>query len=155
MVSLSRAFCIVLLLAATHAGAEERTWEINGVRLESGQVERLADDLAERTVESVDRNIEDLRLGSGQRKEMREIYRAVALDVYAEVIEVIEREDLDEDARREQVRELALAGQRRSSARLESVLDARQMELYSAWAADQVTSFESRRLDVRRRRRRR
>ena len=49
MVSLSRAFCIVLFLAAMPAGAEERTWEINGVRPESGQVERRADELAGRT----------------------------------------------------------------------------------------------------------
>jgi hypothetical protein len=52
------------------------------------------------------------------------------------------------------VRELVLEGQRESHARLVGVLDARQLELYSAWEARQVEAFKSKRWDRRQRRRR-
>ena len=86
---------------------------------------------------------------------MHEIYREVSLSVYEQVVDAIERADLDDDSKEERVRELALEGQRRSHELIRSVLDEEQMGLYSSWEDDQVEAFQSRRLDSRRRRRRR
>jgi hypothetical protein len=133
----------------------ERVWEVNGIRLDSGQVERLADDMAVRTLDAVEQTVDGIELRDDQRSRMREIYREVSLDVYEQVVEVIERDDLSDDAKEERVRALALEGQQRSRDLLHGVLDETQMDLYSKWADDQVEAFQSRRLDSRRRRRRR
>jgi biopolymer transport protein ExbB/TolQ len=137
------------------ARAAERVWEVNGIRLESGQVERLADDMATRTVEAVEESVEGIDLRDDQRQRMHEIYREISLDVYEKVVELIERDDLSDDAKEESVRALALEGQQRSQELLRAVLDEAQMDLYSKWADSQVEAFQSRRLDSRRRRRRR
>jgi hypothetical protein len=143
------------LAGAVRGEPAARTWEINGIRLEPGQVERLADDIAERTVAAVEAGVADLALHDGQRQEMRAIYREVALDVYGEVVREVARSDLGDAEKEARVRELVLAGQRRSHQRLESVLDARQMTLYAAWEDKQVAAFQNRRLDRGPRRRRR
>lgn len=133
----------------------ERVWEVNGIRLESGQVEKLAEDLAQRTVAAVEEKVPGLALRGEQRDRMYRIYRQVSLDVFERVVEVVDRDDLDDDAREERVRELALEGQRHSHDLLVDVLDAEQMHLYAVWEAGQLDAFKSRRLDSRRRRRRR
>jgi hypothetical protein len=84
---------------------------------------------------------------------MRRIYRTVALDVFADVVKEVARDDLADADKEARVRELVLAGQRRSHSELEPVLDARQLALYSAWEDQQVAAFQSRRLGDRRRRR--
>ncbi|MBW2281918.1 MAG: hypothetical protein JRG76_20290 [Deltaproteobacteria bacterium] len=144
--------CGLCLAPPAHAG---RVWEVNGIRLEGEQVERLAADLADRTVVAVEQGVPDIGLRDEQRARMREIYLESALDVYERVVQVIGRDDLDDDAKQSRVRELVLEGQRSSHAKLEPVLDERQFRLYSAWETAQVESFQSRRLDARRRRRRR
>jgi hypothetical protein len=130
-------------------------WEVNGIRLERAQVDRLADDMAGRTVAAVDRKVAGIELAESQRTRMLEIYRSVALDVFDQVVNVIEREDLSDARKDEEVRRLVLAGQERSHAALQDVLEARQMELYSQWERQQVEAYKSRRWDRGGRRRRR
>lgn len=146
---------LLLAVSLPALARAERVWEVNGIRLESGQVERLADDMAARTVEAVEESVEGIELRDDQRQRMHEIYREISLDVYEKVVELIERDDLSDDAKEERVRALALEGQQRSQELLRAVLDEAQMDLYSKWADRQVEAFQSRRLDSRRRRRRR
>lgn len=146
---------LLLAVSLPALARAERVWEVNGIRLDSGQVERLADDMAIRTLEAVERAVGGIELRDDQRARMREIYREVSLDVYEKVVEVIEGDDLSDDAKEERVRALALEGQQRSRKLLSAVLDEEQMDLYSKWADEQVEAFQSRRLDSRRRRRRR
>jgi len=141
----------LLALVIPLAGRAEGAWEVNGIRLEAAQVERLADDLAGRTLDAVMANVADLELAPPQRERMRAIYRTTALDVYGRAIPVIQDASLTEEAKRERVRELALEGQRKSHEELASVLDARQLAAYSEWEDAQVAAFRSRRLDGRRR----
>ena len=156
---MKRAWLAALWLAWAAASAQAdpaptRTWEVNGIRLEPGQVERLAADMAGRTLEAVETRVPDIALADGQREQMLEIYRKVSLGVYDRVVDVVAREDLDDSAKESQVRELVLAGQRESHALLEKVLDARQLELYSEWESRQVEAFKSKRWERRKRRRR-
>lgn len=158
---MSRAAALAALLALASSAPvradpapARRTWEVNGIRLEPGQVERLASDMAARTVVAVEKNVVDIGLAPAQREALLAIYRSVSLDVYDRVVEVVGRDDLDDDAKEARVRELVLEGQRASHARLEAVLDARQLEAYSAWEDKQVEAFKSRRWDRRSRRRR-
>lgn len=135
--------------------APRRTWEVNGIRLEADQVERLAADMADRTVAAVEKNVEGLELREDQRPAMRDVFLDVSLDVYDRVVREVARDDIDDEGKEERVRELVLAGQRKSHERLRDVLDAQQMALYSAWEEAQVAAFRSRRWDRRDRRRRR
>ena len=158
---MKRATALVVLLTLVAAApaladtpAPGRTWEVNGIRLEPGQVERLASDMATRTVEAVERNVAGIGLADAQRATMLEIYRSVSLVVYDRVVEAVGREDQDDGAKEARVRELVLEGQRESHEQLAKVLDARQLELYSAWEARQVDAFKSRRWEGRRRRKR-
>jgi hypothetical protein len=149
---------LLALSAATSARADPspapRSWEVNGIRLEPGQVERLSADLAARTLAAVESKVVGIGLDDAQRARLLEIYRSVSLAVYDRVVEVVGRDDLDDAAKEARVRELVLEGQRDSHAHLTGVLDARQMELYSAWEARQVEAFKSKRWDRRQRRRR-
>lgn len=149
------AAALLLAVSLPALARAERVWEVNGIRLDSGQVERLADDMAVRTLDAVEQTVDGIGLRDDQRSRMREIYREVSLGVYEQVVEVIERDDLSDDVKEERVRALALEGQQRSRDLLRAVLDEAQMDLYSKWADDQVEAFQSRRLDSRRRRRRR
>lgn len=133
--------------------AAVRTWEVNGIRLEPSQVERLADDMASRTVDAVQQKVEGIDLQPAQVAKMRDVYRSVALDVFSEVVTEVGRDDLSDADKEARVRELVLAGQKKSHAELEHVLDAKQLALYSAWEDKQVAAFQSRRLGERRRRR--
>jgi hypothetical protein len=145
-------------LAARFASAQAatttpRVWEINGIRLEPAQVERLADDMAGRTVTAVQEKIPAIALRDGQAEQMRAVYRSVALDVFAEVVTEVARPDQTDAQKEARVRELVLAGQTRSHAQLTSVLDADQLALYTAWEDRQVDAFKNRRWNDRRRRR--
>ncbi len=147
-------FVAVARLAQAQTPAEApRVWEINGIRLEPAQVERLADDMATRTVSAVQEKIPDIALRDGQAEQMRAVYRSVALDVFAEVVKEVERTDQTDAEKETRVRELVLAGQTRSHDSLEAILDPRQMELYASWESRQVEAFKSRRWNDRRRRR--
>ena len=156
--SARRAFALAWLalaapVAAAQAPAAVRSWEIDGVRLEPSQVERLADDMAGRTVTAVQTKLPELALEPTQAVRMREVYRTVALDVFAAVVKEVARTDLSDADKEARVRELVLVGQKRSHGELEHVLDARQLALYSKWEDAQVAAFQSRRLGERRRRR--
>lgn len=148
-------FVLVWLVLAVHATAHatahaDPAWEVNGIRLEASQVERLADDLAGRTVLAVTEKVADLRLADDQRERLHAIYRAVALETYARVIPVVQDGALDAEAKQQRVRALVLEGQRASHEQIAGVLDARQMALYADWEKTQVAAFQSRRLDRRR-----
>ena len=146
--------CASLPRAAFAQAPAERVWEVNGIRLERSQVDRLATDMARRTVTAVERKVEGISLRTEQRDAMLEIYRDVALGVFDRVVGVVDRQDLSDSEKEGQVRELVLEGQRQSHARLESVLDDRQLALYAQWEDEQVRAYKSARWDRRRRGRR-
>ena len=150
---LALSLLVLARVAAAQAPPAARTWEVDGIRLEPSQVERLADDMASRTVEAVQQKIPDIALQQPQVAKMRDVYRTVALDVFSGVVKEVGRDDLPDADKEAKVRELVLAGQKRSHAELESVLDAKQLALYSAWEDKQIAAFQSRRLGERRRRR--
>ena len=148
----------LIVVAARLAGAQTpaepaRVWEINGIRLEAAQVDRLADDMAVRTVAAVQEKVPDIALDEGQAEQMRGVYRNVALDVFAEVVKEVARTDQSDAEKEARVRELVLAGQTRSHGELVPILDPRQLGLYTAWEERQVEAFKSRRWNDRRRRR--
>ena len=157
---MTRRLLLLSLLASfarlAHAQAPAdgaRVWEINGIRLEPAQVERLADDMAGRTVVAVQEKVPEIALRDGQAEQMRGVYRTVALDVFAEVVTEVAQADRSDAEKEARVRELVLEGQRRSHDALVAVLDERQLGLYTAWEDRQVDAFKSRRWNDRRRRR--
>jgi hypothetical protein len=155
---MTRAHCLSLvallaLAAPARAQVGAEAWEVNGIRLEAAQVERLAEDLSARTLGAVERGVAELALTDAQRASLQEIYRSEALGVYRRIVADLENGALDDRAREERARALALEGQERSHARIASVLDERQLPLYSAWEARQVEAFKSKRWDRRRNRR--
>lgn len=154
----ARVLLFGLALAAADPGralAESRVWEVNGVRLEPAQVERLASDIAAQTVVVVER-LEGLGLRDGQGEALEAIYRDVALDTYDRVVAVVNRDDLDDATKEAEVKRLVIAGQERSTARVAEILDAVQYATYRAWEERQVEAFRERGLwsSARRRRRR-
>jgi len=152
-----RSLALALVAALGHGpahGEEARVWEVNGIRLEEAQVERLASDIARQTVVAVERQ-GGLALRAEQSEALEAIYRAVALDTYDEVVRVVRRDDLADAAKEAEVKRLVLAGQERSSARVAEVLDAAQYATYRAWEERQVEAFRQRGLGSGQRRRRR
>jgi hypothetical protein len=135
-------FLLLLGLAPAHAQGA-RVWEVNGVRLEASQVERLASDIARQTVAAVERQ-PGLALRAEQAGALEEVYRAVALDTYDQVVAVVERGDLDDAAKEAEVKRLVIAGQERSTVRVAGLLDAAQYATYRAWEQKQVEAFRSR-----------
>ena len=141
-----RALALLTLasLAAAGAGAQTaRVWEVNGIRLEASQVERLASDIARQTVTAVERQ-PGLALTALQASALERIYHAEALDTYDEVVAVVNRGDLDDTAKEAEVKRLVLAGQEQSSGQVATVLDPVQYETYRAWEQQQVESFKQR-----------
>lgn len=153
------ALVLALLMLCARLGTAQspadapRVWEINGIRLEPAQVERLADDMASRTVSAVEEKVPGIDLRDTQLEQMRGIYRGVALDVFAGVVVEVARSDRTDAEKETRVRELVLEGQSRSHAELGAVLDSRQLALYTAWEDRQVEAFKTRRWNDRRRRR--
>jgi hypothetical protein len=142
-VSLRLALCFALAALGRGADAQAaRVWEVNGIRLEAAQVERLADDVARQTVVAVGRL--DLALRAEQGEALEEIYRAVALDTYDQVVRVVNREDLADAAKEAEVKRLVIAGQEQSTVRVAEVLDPGQYATYRAWEEKQVEAFRSR-----------
>jgi hypothetical protein len=136
---------VVLLAAPAPAAAQAggRAWEVNGIRLEASQVDRLAADIAQQTVRAVTR-IEGLVLHDGQGAALEQIYQDVALDVYDEAVAVV-AEDGPSDAEKEKrIVDLVLAGQERSTQRVAAVLDAEQYARYRTWEERQVQAFRER-----------
>jgi hypothetical protein len=137
------ALCFALAVLGRGADAQAaRVWEVNGIRLEEAQVERLADDVARQTVVAVGRL--DLALRAEQGEALEAIYRAVALDTYDQVVRVVNRADLAEAAKEAEVKRLVIAGQAQSSVRVAEVLDPGQYATYRAWEEKQVEAFRSR-----------
>jgi hypothetical protein len=130
-------------LAPALGAAQARVWEVNGVRLEASQVERLARDIASQTVAAVERQ-PGLALSPEQAATLESIYHGVALDTYDDVVAVVNRSDLDDAAKEAEVKRLVLAGQERSSARVAGVLAPAQYETYRAWEQKQVEAFRQR-----------
>lgn len=153
-----RALVLLLALVApgrapAHAQAA-RVWEVNGIRLEAAQVERLATDIARQTVVAVER-LDGLALRPDQSEALEAIYRTVALDTYDQVVRVVNREDLADAAKENEVKRLVIAGQEHSSPRVAEVLDAGQYATYRVWEEKQVEAFRQRGLWSRERRGRR
>jgi uncharacterized membrane protein affecting hemolysin expression len=144
---IGREAVLLLLLAVLGRGPAfaqaARVWEVNGIRLEAAQVERLASDIAEQTVVAVGR-LAGLALRAEQSQALESIYHAVALDTYDEVVRVVNREDLAEAAKEAEVKRLVIEGQEHSSARVAEVLDAGQYAAYRAWEQKQVEAFRQR-----------
>jgi hypothetical protein len=131
--------------AARDAVAEQpgRAWEVNGIRLEASQVDRLAGDIALQTVRAVER-IEGLALRDGQAPALAAIYRDVALDVYDAAVAVVAEDGLPDAEKEKRIVDLVLAGQERSTKRVARVLDAEQYARYRAWEERQVQAFRER-----------
>jgi hypothetical protein len=146
----ARAFALALALAALGRGPAHaqnvpaaRVWEVNGIRLEPAQVERLASDIARQTLVAVER-LDGLALRPDQGRALETIYRAVALDTYDQVVRVVNRADLADAVKEAEVKRLVIAGQERSSERVAEVLDATQYATYRAWEQKQVEAFRER-----------
>jgi len=139
------ALAALLSLAPTAAPAAPptRVWEVNGIRLEAAQVDRLAGDIARQTVEAV-RRVDGVALRDGQDGELLAVYRDVALEVYDRAVAVVNRTDLTDAAKEEQVKTLVLNGQKRSTAYVKRILDPAQYEVYRAWEDRQVEAFRAR-----------
>jgi len=125
-----------------HAQAA-RVWEVNGVRLEASQVERLASDIARQTVVAVERQ-PGLALRPEQASALESLYHAVALDTYDHVVAVVNRADLDDAAKEAEVKRLVIEGQERSTVRVAELLDPAQYATYRAWEQKQVAAFQQR-----------
>jgi hypothetical protein len=134
---------LLALLLPLGAGAQARVWEVNGVRLEASQVERLAGDIARQTVAAVERQ-PDIRLRTEQSSALESVYRTVALDTYDQVVAVVNRDDLDDAAKDAEVKRLVIAGQERSTGRVAGILDAQQYAAYRVWEKAQVEAFRQR-----------
>jgi hypothetical protein len=154
----ARSLALLLALAAIGGGPAHaqaaRVWEVNGIRLEQAQVERLATDIARQTVVAVER-LDGLGLRPEQSEALETIYRTVALDTYDQVVQVVNREDLADAAKEAEVKRLVIAGQEHSTVRVADVLDADQYATYRVWEQKQVESFRQRGLWSRERRGRR
>lgn len=140
------ALLAVAALVAAGAAADPatpRVWEVNGIRLEATQVERLSKDIARQTVEAV-RRVQGLTLKDGQDHALEAIYRETALEVYDRAVAIVNRADLGDTEKEEQVKQLVLNGQRRSTAYVRTVLEPAQYEVYRAWEDRQVEAFEKR-----------
>jgi hypothetical protein len=139
------ALAALLLLGAAGAAAEPpgRIWEVNGIRLEAEQVDRLADDIARQTVAAV-RRVDGLVLRDGQDRALETVYRDAALDVYDRAVAVVNRTDLGDDEKEAQIKTLVLNGQTRSTAYAERILDPDQYRVYRAWEDRQVDAFKKR-----------
>lgn len=142
-------FVLALVLAglapggvAAHAQAA-RVWEVNGVRLEASQVERLASDIARQTVAAVERQ-PGLALRPEQASALESIYHSVALDTYDRVVAVVNQQGLDDGAKEAEVKRLVIAGQERSSGRVAEILEPAQYASYRAWEQKQVEAFRQR-----------
>jgi len=140
------ALLFLSILAAGAAGADPaapRVWEVNGIRLEAAQVERLSGDIARQTVEAV-RRVDGLTLRDGQDRALEQVYLDTALEVYDRAVAIVNRSDLGDAAKEQQVKELVLNGQRRSTAYVKKILAPEQYDVYSAWEARQIEAFERR-----------
>jgi hypothetical protein len=142
-IPLCAALALVLANAAPAAAEPARVWQVNGIRLEPDQVERLAGDIARQTVAAVER-LDGLELVADQPARLERIYRDVALDVYGAAVRVVQREDLGDAEKEERVKTLVLDGQARSTDRVAEVLDASQYAVYRAWETRQVEAFRHR-----------
>lgn len=143
---IDRALAVLALVTATAVVAQAqaaRVWQVNGIRLEASQVERLAGDIARQTVSAVERQ-PGLVLTGTQAGALEHIYRGVALDTYDQVVAVVNRSDLDDAAKEAEVKRLVIAGQEQSSVRVATVLDPAQYESYRAWEQKQVEQFRQR-----------
>ena len=137
------ALLLLALLAPAGSAAQARVWEVNGVRLEASQVERLASDIARQTVAAVERQ-PGLALRPEQASALESVYHGVALDTYDRVVDVVNQDGLEDAAKEAEVKRLVIAGQERSSARVAEILDPAQYETYRAWEQKQVESFRQR-----------
>lgn len=138
-----RALGVALALAAPVHAQGARVWEVNGIRLEASQVERLASDIARQTLVAVERQ-DGMGLRDEQSAALESIYRSVALDTYDEVVRVVNRDDLAEAEKEAEVKRLVIAGQERSTRQVAAVLDPEQYATYRLWEERQVESFRRR-----------
>lgn len=145
---MGREAVVLLVLAAlgrepVHAQAA-RVWEVNGIRLEAAQVERLAGDIARQTVVAVERLDGLANLQEQQSRALEAIYHAVALDTYDAVVRVVNQPELADAAKEAEVKRLVIEGQERSSLRVAEILEPAQYATYRAWEQQQVEAFRQR-----------
>ncbi len=134
---------LAALLAPCASAGQARVWEVNGVRLEASQVERLASDIARQTVAAVERQ-PGVALRADQARALEVVYHSVALDTYDRVVAVVNQDGLDDAAKETEVKRLVMAGQERSSGRVAEILDPAQYAAYRAWEEKQVEAFRQR-----------
>jgi len=132
-----------LVVSGTAHAQTARVWEVNGVRLEASQVERLASDIARQTVAAVARQ-PGLALRPEQADSLTSIYHGVALDTYDRVVAVVNQNDLDDAAKEAEVKQLVIAGQERSTGRVAEILDPAQYATYRVWEQQQLEAFRQR-----------
>ena len=137
------ALALAPFAAAAGDAEDARVWEVNGIRLEASQVERLASDIARQTVTAVERQ-PGLALTEAQASALELIYHGVALDTYDQVVAVVNRADLDDAAKEAEVKRLVVAGQEQSTGRVATVLEPAQYETYRVWEKQQIERFEQR-----------
>ena len=137
------ALALAPFAAAAGDAETARVWEVNGIRLEASQVERLASDIARQTVTAVERQ-PGLALTEAQASALELIYHGVALDTYDQVVAVVNRADLDDAAKEAEVKRLVVAGQEQSTGRVATVLEPAQYETYRVWEKQQIERFKQR-----------
>ena len=129
--------------AAQQPAAPRQAWEVNGIRLEPAQVDRLSENVAKQTVLTVEK-LEGLSLNDSQRMQLEDIYRRTALRVYEQAVQVVAREDLDDKTKESQIIDLVLNGQTYSTRQVETVLAEDQYKIYRAWELRQIEAFKTR-----------
>lgn len=120
-----------------------QAWEVNGIRLEPDQVERLAQNVAKQTVLAVEK-VEGLTPSAEQRAQLETIYYRTALRVYEQAVKIVAREDLADRDKETQIIDLVLNGQAYSTRQIEILFSPEQYQIYRAWELRQIEAFKTR-----------
>lgn len=127
----------------TNHTTPREAWEVNGIRLEPEQVERLAQNVAKQTVLAVGK-VEGLTPSAEQRARLETIYYQTALRVYEQAVKIVARTDLNDHDKETQIIDLVLDGQAQSTRQVEIVLTPAQYPIYRAWELRQIEAFKTR-----------
>lgn len=127
----------------TNHATPREAWEVNGIRLEPEQVERLAQNVAKQTVLAVEK-VEGLTPSVEQRARLETIYYQTALRVYEQAVKVVARTDLNDHDKETQIIHLVLDGQTQSTRQVETLLAPAQYQIYRNWETRQIEAFKTR-----------
>lgn len=125
------------------SAAPREAWEVNGIRLEPDQVERLAQNVAKQTVRAVEK-VEGLAPNAEQRTQLETIYYRTALRVYEQAVKIVSRKDLSDHDKETQIIDLVLSGQAQSTLQVETLFTPTQYQIYRAWELRQIDAFKTR-----------